>query len=112
MESAERRRSDHGVSSVRRGKAVPERVPDQLPPVAQPGLAEDVVDVVILQGSRPARRGAIGPAPRIDREKIPDDVRDPVGLTPLILAVAVTYRQVMGMTDPGRGARWDATLRN
>jgi signal transduction histidine kinase len=34
-----------------------------------------------------------------------------VELTPLILAVAVTYRQVMGMTDPGRGARWDATWR-
>ena len=66
MESAERRRSDHGVSLVRCGKAVPERVPDQLPPVAQPGLAEDVVDVVILQGSRPASsRGAIGPAPRM-----------------------------------------------
>jgi len=66
----------------------------------------------MLQGSRPARRGAIGVAPRIDRENIPRAVRDPVELTPLILAVAVTYRQVMGMTDLGRGARWDATWRN
>ena len=43
------------LSAVRCGKAVPERVPGQRPLVARPGLAEDVVDVVILQGSRTSR---------------------------------------------------------
>ena len=135
-----------------------ERVPDQLPPVAQSGLAEDVVfptvaaelaagtvasagrGTVVRQATATAAarqapslrvnllrvimrecghtpRLSAGPPPghRADSPnwpgEIPHDVRDLVELTPLILAVPVTYRQVMDVTDPGRGARWDATWR-
>lgn len=65
----------------------------------------------MLQGSPPACRGAIGPTPGIGRERSPGDVRGLVELTPLGLAAPVAYRRGMGMTDPGLGARWDATWR-
>ena len=55
--------------------------------------------------SKALGRPAAGPSGRLPElaGRNPHDVRDLVELTPLILAVAVTYRQVMGMTEPGRG---------